>query len=193
MKMIPMMLIAVSIPALAFAQHAGHPDASHAAHDSGMQGMSTAGASAGLTESGNAGFGAIQEVVTLLESRPDTDWSRVDIEGLRQHLIDMDQVMMDSEVSVTEIPGGARYDISGTGRAVGAIQRMVGMHSSMMNGTDGITFSARETANGAIMEATGENEATTAKIRGLGFAGLMAMGDHHQTHHEMMAEGGMSH
>jgi hypothetical protein len=42
-----------------------------------------------LTEPGNDIFGTIQEVVQKLEANPDTDWSQVDLEALRQHLIDM--------------------------------------------------------------------------------------------------------
>ena len=38
---------------------------------------------------GQAAFGAMAEVVRTLEGDPATDWSKVDIERLRQHLIDM--------------------------------------------------------------------------------------------------------
>jgi hypothetical protein len=46
------------------------------------------------TMPGQAAFGAIQEIVRLLEADPNTDWSKVDLEALRQHLIDMNDVTL---------------------------------------------------------------------------------------------------
>jgi hypothetical protein len=43
----------------------------------------------GPTLPGQDAFGAIQEIVRMLEADPKTDWSKVDLETLRQHLIDM--------------------------------------------------------------------------------------------------------
>ena len=41
------------------------------------------------TMPGQDAFGAIQETVSLLEADPATDWSKVNIAALREHLIDM--------------------------------------------------------------------------------------------------------
>ena len=41
------------------------------------------------TMPGQAAFGAIQEIVGILEADPKTDWSKVNLKALRQHLIDM--------------------------------------------------------------------------------------------------------
>ena len=43
---------------------------------------------------GQEAFGTIQEIVRTLEADPKTDWSKVDIAALREHLIDMDEVTM---------------------------------------------------------------------------------------------------
>jgi hypothetical protein len=51
-------------------------------------------ASTAPTLPGQDAFGAIQEVVRILESDPKTDWSKVDLEALRQHLIDMNEVTL---------------------------------------------------------------------------------------------------
>jgi hypothetical protein len=62
----------------------------HAGHQ-GMTGMQ-----GGLTQqptlAGQDAFGAIQEIVQILQSDPKTDWSKVNISALRQHLIDMNEV-----------------------------------------------------------------------------------------------------
>jgi len=41
---------------------------------------------------GQDAFGAIREIVRILDADPKTDWSKVDLEALRQHLIDMNEV-----------------------------------------------------------------------------------------------------
>ena len=52
------------------------------------------GASTTPTSPGQDAFGAIQEVVRMLDADPKTDWSKVDLEALRQHLIDMNEVTL---------------------------------------------------------------------------------------------------
>ena len=44
------------------------------------------------TMPGQEAFGTIQEIVRMLEADPATDWSKVNIGALREHLIDMDEV-----------------------------------------------------------------------------------------------------
>jgi len=52
-----------------------------------------------------------------------------------------------------------------------------------------ITVSTAPIEGGYTMEVLGKNAVTNAKIKGLGFFGLMATGSHHQMHHLMMASG----
>ncbi|MFX5914869.1 hypothetical protein ABTE45_18800, partial [Acinetobacter baumannii] len=62
--------------------------------------MMTAQPASGLmpTQPGQSAFAAILEIVALLEADPATDWSKVNIEALRQHLIDMDNVTLRADV-----------------------------------------------------------------------------------------------
>ena len=55
----------------------------------------------GPREPGQVAFAANQEVVAILASDPATDWSKVDIEALRQHLIDMNSVTLRARVIVS--------------------------------------------------------------------------------------------
>lgn len=48
---------------------------------------------------GQDAFGTIQEIVRMLEADPATDWSKVNIGALREHLIDMDEVTMRARAS----------------------------------------------------------------------------------------------
>jgi len=67
---------------------------------------------------GNAAFGTISEIVRMLDADPNTDWSRVNIEALRQHLIDMDLVLMTSTVKQRNVAGGVELDVTGTGATI---------------------------------------------------------------------------
>lgn len=66
------------------------------------------GIQAGLpaaTMSGQDAFGAIREIVRMLDADPKTDWSKVDIEALRQHLIDMSEVTLKANATAKPIDG----------------------------------------------------------------------------------------
>ncbi len=47
-----------------------------------------------LAMPGQDAFGAIQEIVRILEANPRTDWSKVNLAALREHLIDMNRVTL---------------------------------------------------------------------------------------------------
>jgi hypothetical protein len=81
------------------------------------------------TMPGQDAFGAIQEIVRMLEADPNTDWSKVNLEALRQHLIDMNEVTLEAEVVAKPVDGGIEAKVTGTGRTVQAIQRMVPAHA----------------------------------------------------------------
>ena len=68
------------------------------------------------TQPGQGAFAAIQEIVDILEADPRTDWSKVDIGALRQHLEDMDNVTLHAQVRSTPIGGGlTRATLTGAG------------------------------------------------------------------------------
>ncbi|MBL0938812.1 MAG: hypothetical protein IBJ03_07945 [Gemmatimonadaceae bacterium] len=144
------------------------------------------------TQGGQATFAAIAEIVRLLEADSTTDWSKVNIEALRQHLIDMDAVVMRAQVTSTPVTGGARFAVSGTGATVSAIQRMSRAHGNMLSSESGYTVTTRATTTGALVTitATSANDSrTTQRIRALGFVGLLTSGEHHGPHHLAMARG----
>ena len=67
------------------------------------------------TQAGQSAFAAIQEIVAILEADPKTDWSKVDIEALRQHLVDMDNVTLRAESKSEPVDGGLRFVVTGAG------------------------------------------------------------------------------
>ena len=141
---------------------------------------------------GQDAFGAIAEIVRLLDADPATDWAKVDIERLRQHLIDMNEVVLRSAVKQTPITGGLAMEITGTGRTEQAIRAMVVPHAGELDRLP--FFSARtESIPGGIrltvLARHPDDAKVVARMRGLGFAGLITEGAHHQAHHLAMAKG----
>ena len=165
--------------------------AQHAHGHGGQHGGQHGGIAAGPVEPGQSAFAAIAEIVALLRADPATDWSRVDIEALRRHLADMDNVTLRATDAASPSPAGAIFDVTSTDAPVAAsIRRMVIAHAATMSGLDGMAMIASEIDGGARLAVTGPDP---AMIRGLGFIGLMTIGMHHQQHHLMLAKGGMPH
>lgn len=140
-------------------------------------------------EPGQSAFAAIQEIVALLEADPGTDWSMVNVEALRQHLVDMDAVTLHAKVATEPVEGGARFVVLGEGDVTGSIRRMVQAHAATMDGTEGWRMSADDRPGGAALTVTSPRAADVVKIRALGFIGVMTRGMHHQQHHLMLARG----
>jgi len=146
------------------------------------------------TRAGQEAFATIAEIVRLLEADPQTDWSKVDIEALRSHLRDMDDVTMRAEVRSTAVAGGAVFDVQGSGRVREAVRRMALSHGATISAADGFSWAAESTPTGArvtIKALRADDERMVARIRALGFVGMLTLGDHHTAHHLGIANGTM--
>ena len=143
----------------------------------------------GPTLPGQDAFGAMGEIIAILEADPKTDWSKVDITALHAHLVDMNLLIMDTQVHDKIIDGGLEFSINAKGRALQAVQSMVPAHAPMINGLNGWTAKAETTTSGAKLIVTSPDAKETAHIRALGFYGLMVSGSHHQAHHLGLARG----
>lgn len=169
------LLLAVFACATASAQTVGH-------------GLHHAGAVP--TEVGQGAFAAIQEIVAIFEADPRTDWSRVDVDALRRHLADMNALILSAVVREKDIPGGLEVTVDGAGRAGAAARRMVPAHARELEKIEDWRATAELLPDGGVrLKVTGNDETLTARIRGLGFFGLMASGGHHQSHHLAIARG----
>jgi hypothetical protein len=144
------------------------------------------------TEAGQAAFSAIQEIVRSLQADPTTNWSKVDIDSLRQHLIDMDELTLHADAKKEPIENGLRVLVTGSGRTLEAIQRMVPAHARDINGLYGWSVQAKALSEGEELTVTGKSTADEQKIRALGFMGIMVLGTH-QMHHLAVAKGEMMH
>ena len=157
-----------------------------------MAGVSAAPQGVGgspLSEPGQSAFAAIAEVIAVLEADPNTDWNNVNIDALREHLRDMEVVTIDSTAVAEDVDGGVRFTITGAPDVVPSITRMALGHAGVMDGVDGWKYSAEALENGAILTVL-VPDSDLAKLKGIGFYGMLASGMHHQPHHWMMANGG---
>jgi hypothetical protein len=142
---------------------------------------------------GQDAFGAIQEIVRLIDADPKTDWSNVNLEALRQHLIDMNDVILKADTAVESIDGGIAIAVTGIGRTVEAIQRIVSAHAQEIERTHPNGWSAKSDPlpTGVLFTVTANRAGEVQHVRGLGFIGIMVSGHHHQPHHLAMARGEM--
>jgi len=144
-----------------------------------------------LTEPGNDAFGTIQEVVRKLRQNPDTDWSRVNLEALRQHLVDMDNFTKHvSEIKKTDIKSGVELEVRADSKEASAsLARALSAHPQMIKDEFGWDIAVSGTGPVYRLRVTSSRAADVAQIRGLGYIGIMALGEHHQMHHWMIATG----
>jgi predicted RNA binding protein YcfA (HicA-like mRNA interferase family) len=163
-------------------------DTSHMDHAQHMHG----GAATIPTMPGQEAFGTIQEIVRILEADPATDWSKVNIAALREHLIDMDEVTMRADARERALDNGLEIAVTGPGRTLGAIKRMVPAHARELAAL-GWNAKAEELPNGVKLVVTASDPSEVAKVKALGFMGIMVQGAHHQVHHLMMAKGEFTH
>jgi hypothetical protein len=169
--------------ALVFAQDKSHVD--HAKH---MHGADVATPS----HPGQEAFGTIQEIVRILEADPTTDWSKVNIGALREHLIDMHEVTLRARASERILNDGIEIVVTGAERTLSAIKRMVPAHTRELVAL-GWSASTQDLPNGVKLVVTSSDPQQVVKLKALGFMGIMVQGAHHQPHHLMMAKGAFAH
>ena len=98
-------------------------------------------------EPGQGPFAALAEIVAILRADPQTDWSRVDIKALRNHLVDMELLTLEAKVSRDRLDDGMVFTVTGSGRVVEAIRTLVPAHAP---------FITAETGWGASPAAAGQ-------------------------------------
>lgn len=176
------------VPSSPMPQHQGQMVQMHG-HQPG--GMMTTGSLP--TMPSQDAFGAIQEIVRILEADPNTDWSKVNLDAVRAHLIDMNEVTLNADAAVQPIDGGIQVAVTGSGRTLDAINRMIPAHVHEIDGQNGWQARTESLPVGLTLIVTSSDPKQVAIIRGLGFIGVMATGTHHQMHHLMMAKGEFHH
>lgn len=142
---------------------------------------------------GQDAFAALAEIRRLLDADPSTDWARVDLDALREHLIDMHRVVLFAEVTTRPIAGGFEARLTGDDRTREALHRMLPAHARHVAaaepGWHAEVASAPEASRELLLRVTTDRPADVARLRGLGVFGFLTSGDHHRPHHLAMASG----
>jgi hypothetical protein len=144
------------------------------------------------TMAGQEAFGTIQEIVRILEADPTTDWSKVNIAALREHLIDMNEVTLRAVATERTLDNGVEIAVTGQGRTLEAIKRMVRAHVQEL-GNIGWNAKSEDLPDGVKLTVISTDAKQVTKLKALGFMGIMVQGAHHQRHHLMMAKGEFIH
>lgn len=146
-----------------------------------------------LTMPGQDAFGAIQEIVQILQADPAMDWSKVNLAALREHLVDMNEVTLRALVTESPVDGGVAIAVTGRCRTLDGIRRMIPAHGQAVNRLPGWRARTETMPDGVQLTVTSVDLAQVARLRALGFAGLLVSGAPHQPHHLMMARGAHFH
>ena len=151
-----------------------------------------AGAAGRPAMAGQDAFGAIQEVVRILEADPSTDWSKVNIAALREHLIDMNEVTLRAVATQRALDNGV--EITVTGQTARATRSSAWFRRTRVSlAVNGWTARTEELPDGVTLVVTSTDPKQVVRLKALGFMGIMVQGAHHQPHHLMMAKGEFSH
>lgn len=144
-----------------------------------------------LTQPGNDVFGAIQEVLRQLEADPHTDWKKVNLEALRQHLLDMRNFTENVEiVSQKSIENGVEIVVRPTVvSAIPSLDRAFAAHPAQLKSETGWDMTVKKEMDRYTLRIVAADAQQADKIRGLGYIGIMAYGDHHPAHHWALATG----
>ena len=81
-----------------------------------------------------------------------------------------------------------QFTVTGDAGVEPSIRRIALAHVEIMGGINGWEYAAWKIEGGAVVTVIVPPK-DKAKIKALGFFGMMVSGSHHQTHHWMMASG----
>ena len=147
-----------------------------------------------LTESGTDPFATLQEVITALESNANTNWEKVNIEALRLHLVEMQDMTINVDVKQQHIDNGFQAMVTPTtNRAIKSLTRVLSGHPTQIKAETGWDMQVSNNNDVFTLTVVSKKAHEVAKIRGLGYIGVMAYGNHHQSHHWAMASGDNPH
>ena len=179
-------LVASMFGAATYAFHASGTSDNHQNHSD--HGAATAGQKLPV-EVGQAAFASIAEIVQLLNDDPKTDWKLVNINRLREHLVDMATLTTEAMVDQKSFEDAVEFRITGTGPSVRAIHKMVPAHAAELNKTTKWNATTNKLDDGIMLRLAPKEPLELQKLAALGFFGIMATGAHHQAHHLAMARG----
>ena len=104
----------------------------------------------------------------------------------------MNEVVLHAQVKQSPVLGGVVMDITGAGRTEQAIRAMVVPHAVEVDRMPSYAARTELIPGGVRLTVTAkapDDPRAVARLRGLGFIGLLTEGAHHGPHHLAMAKG----
>ena len=104
----------------------------------------------------------------------------------------MNEVVLRAEVKQTPVAGGLAMDVIGIGRTEQAIRAMVVSHAVELDRMAAFAAKTELILGGVRLTVTAKKPdelRAVARLRGLGFIGLLTEGAHHGPHHLAIAKG----
>jgi hypothetical protein len=101
----------------------------------------------------------------------------------------MNEVTLRADAAAKSVESGLEVAVTGAGRTLVAIERMIPAWAQTVNGLNGWSSKAATLPDGELLTVTATDPKEVQHIRGLGFIGLLVSGSHHQMHHLAMAKG----
>lgn len=130
------------------------------------------------TSPGQDAFGAVQEIVRVIEADPTTDWSRIHLAVLREHMIDMNAPTLKAEAAARPVDGGPEIAVTGSGPTLDAIRRMIPAHARESDAMPRLDARTWPLHDGIRPTVTSAEPGDIAGIRAPGFIGLQVSGAH---------------
>ena len=100
----------------------------------------------------------------------------------------MNEVTLHAAAAERVVENGVEITVTGEGRTLEAIKRMVPAHVNELREI-GWNAKSDELPNGIKLTVMASEAQPLTKLKALGFMGIMVQGSHHQPHHLMMAKG----
>lgn len=141
-------------------------------------------------EFGSDILAAMQEMVMLLEGKPDTDWDKFNLERLYTHLVDMKELSGNTAIGIRQLEDGLEASLSGPPRTMTALNRVIPEQAITLGRIHGWDSAVTIKPDRVVLTVTSIHPSEVKHIKGLGFMGLMATGTgHHQPFHLALARG----
>lgn len=163
----------------------------HADHAMTHQADGNSSVQVAPVEPGQGAFAALAEIAFILRSDPQTDWTKVNLLALQNHLVDMSDLILRTDVTISPTEHGVIMTVDLSKDTNAAAGRIVPAHAPVLANETGWLSHADTDGSFLVWKVTDERDA--AQIKALGFFGLMATGDHHRAHHLGLAKGASHH
>ena len=143
-----------------------------------------------LSEGGTGPFSAIREAIGVLVNDKNTDWAKVNLDGFRIHLIQMEDITLNVSVVMFDIDGGFGVVVTPTTeRARLSLDEVLGTYPQQIYKETGWMMEASQVGGSFKIMVRTNNFDELPLLRGLGYIGVMAWGESHLPHHYGIVSG----